>query len=99
MNESAATKFALKINGGPERAMIAASSAYIDAAAAVPAMFGIGRAAWPVCVEIWSPDIGVSAPHHHMIVEEDEFGRVVVGVDRGWRRPSQLRLSEPSEAS
>lgn len=81
MSESLATKFSIKINGGRERSMVCASSIYIDAVAAVPAMFGIGRNAWPVQVEIWATDLAERAPHHRMVIEEDRAGRIVVGVD------------------
>lgn len=82
MSDGSHTKFALKINGGRERTIVAASGAYIDVVAAVPAMFGVERDAWPVRVEVWSPDVGASAPHHYMVIEEDQFGRTVVGVAR-----------------
>lgn len=47
------TEFTFTVNGGAERKVKVASTTYVEAVAAIPAIFGISE--YPLTIKIWVP--------------------------------------------
>lgn len=68
--------FRIRINGEEQKRFLKVkTSIYRDAAAAVPAIFGLRL---PVDVEIWAPHLLPEYGPYHYRIRENEFGGITV---------------------